>query len=350
MSTRRRAGIAAAVAAAQVGLAYRFAIAYRKRAGYPQRRAPVATPADLGMPFEGVHIPVDGLRLPAWFIPARDGAPGPGVVLVHGWESARDRTLPMAQFLHAAGFHCLTFDVRGHGANDREVLPISGGEFARDTLAAFEFLVARPEVTTGAVSGHSMGALGAVLAAAADRRIAALVLSAAPADPLRLTRLTFDLAGLPIPDPVAYPLAWLTARVYLRPRGHRVAEVDSIRAVRAYEGPLLLAHGALDAIVPLTHFERLRASAVTARAGRAGAAPFVDLVIEGGHHSWLYESETYRRSVARFLAQALGGPYPPDRAADLAAAVAAQRLREPEEPYGALANGTGVRAIIRSRP
>ena len=66
---------------------------------------------------------------PAWFIPARGGAPGPGVVLVHGWESARDRTLPMAVFLHAAGFHCLTFDVRGHGANPAEDLPLSAGEF-----------------------------------------------------------------------------------------------------------------------------------------------------------------------------------------------------------------------------
>ena len=45
----------------------------------------------------------DGIALPAWFIPARGGQPGPGVVLVHGWESARDRTLPMAVFLHAAG-------------------------------------------------------------------------------------------------------------------------------------------------------------------------------------------------------------------------------------------------------
>src|SRR5262245_44553014 len=181
------------------------------------------------MPFEDVVVPVDGLQLPAWFIPARDGAPGPGVVLVHGWESARDRTLPMAQFLHAAGFHTLAFDVRGHGANRPEALPISGGEVGRDTLAAADVLLARPEVTSVGISGHSMGGIGAVLAAAAEPRVAALVATATPADPLRLTRLTFRLAGLPIPDVIAYPLAWLTARVYLRPRGHRIREVDSIR-------------------------------------------------------------------------------------------------------------------------
>ena len=196
-----------------------------------------ATPADLGMPFEDTVVPVDGLDLPAWFIPARDGAPGPGVVLVHGWESGRDRTLPMAHFLHAAGFHCLMFDVRGHGANEPEILPISGGEFGRDTLAAVDVLFGRPEVTTGAVSGHSMGAIGAILAAAADPRVEALVATSGPAGPYRLTRQTFRLANLPIPDPIAYPLAWLTTRVFLRPRGHRVSEVSSIRAIAAYQGP-----------------------------------------------------------------------------------------------------------------
>ena len=170
------------------------------------------------------------------------------------------------------------------------------------------------------------------------------------ADPLRLTRLTFRLAGLPIPDVIAYPLAWLTARVFLRPRGHRITEVDSIRAIRAYQGPLLLAHGTLDAVVPLPHFERLKAAAVAARAGVSDAARVVELVIPDGQHSWLYEFESYRRGVAAFLAESLGGPFSPDEAADLAAAAASQRLPEPEEPFGALANGTGVRAMLRPPP
>jgi alpha-beta hydrolase superfamily lysophospholipase len=347
VSTVRRASIAAAVAAAQVGLAYRFALAYRARAGYPRRHDMQATPRDLGMPFEETVVPVDGLELPAWFIPARDGATGPGVVLVHGWESGRDRTLPMAQFLHAAGFHCLLFDVRGHGSNDAEQLPISGGEFGRDTLAAFEILLARPEVTVGAVSGHSLGAIGAFLAAAADPRIAALVATSGPAGPYRLTRQTFRLANLPLPDPIAYPLAWLTTRVFLRPRGHRVSEVSSIRAIATYQGPLLLAHGDTDAVVPLRHFERLRAAAVASRAGKADAAPVVDLVIEGGQHSWLYEFEAYRRTVARFLAAALGGPYSPDEAAERAAAVPAERLPEISEHFSEVEKGGGVRRLAR---
>ncbi|MBA2382216.1 MAG: alpha/beta fold hydrolase, partial [Chloroflexi bacterium] len=258
MPTIRRAGVLAAIAAAPFALAYRFALIYRGRAGFPTPRPPQRTPDDLGLAFETVGAPTaGGLTLPGWFIPAQGGRPGPGVALVHGWESARDRLLPMVEFLHAAGFHCLTVDVRGHGANPAETLPITAGEFGSDALAAWGALDARPEVTSGAILGHSMGAIGAILAAAAEPRIAAIVATSAPADPWRLTRQTFRLARLPIPDPIAYPLAWLTTQVYLRPRGHSVAQISATVALRRIRQPILLIHGSEDPVVPFAHLDRL---------------------------------------------------------------------------------------------
>jgi alpha-beta hydrolase superfamily lysophospholipase len=332
----RRASVLAAIAAAPFALAYRFALIYRGRAGYPRRNPPLITPAVLGLQFEELIVPAPGTGgLPAWFLPARGGAPGPGVALVHGWESARDRTLPMAQFLVAAGYHCLTVDVRGHGENPAETMPVSAGEFGADAQAAFDALMARPEVTIGAISGHSMGAIGAILAGAADDRVAAVVATSAPADPYRLTRQTFRLAHLPIPDPIAYPLAWLTTRVYLRPRGHRVATISASSALTAHHRPTLLVHGDLDDIVPVVHLERLLREA--AKSGRSVES----LVIAGGRHSWLYEFEEYRRAVAAFLATALGGPYSPVEAADRAAAVPAERLPTREPPFDAVEAGPG---------
>ena len=330
-----RAGIAAAVAAAQVGLAYRFALAYRARAGYPRRYPPLISPDVLGLPYETIDVPSGDLTLPGWFLPARGGAPGPGVALIHGWESARDRTLPMAVFLHAAGFHCLTIDVRAHGTNPPETLPMSAGEFGLDALAAFRALVARDEVTVGAVSGHSMGAIGAILAAAADPRVAAVVASSGPADPYRLTRQTVRIARLPIPDPIAYPLAWLTTRVYLKPRGHEVAEVSATTAIERYRGPVLLAHGAVDQVVPLAHMGRLAAAARRARAGDPSAGPVETLTVPDGLHSWLYEDRIYRATVARFLARALGGPLDPDAAAAIAASTPAERIPDGEPLFAA---------------
>jgi pimeloyl-ACP methyl ester carboxylesterase len=323
--------VISALAAAPFALAYRFALLYRGRAGYPRRQSPLITPADLGLAFEELTVPAPGTAgLPAWFLPARGGAPGPGIALVHGWESARDRTLPMAQFLIAAGFHCLTVDIRGHGDNPAETMPVSAGEFGADALAAFEALINRPEVTVGAISGHSMGAIGAILAGAADERVAAVVATSSPADPYRLTRQTFRLAHLPIPDVIAYPLAWLTTRVFLRPRGHRVGTVSASKALTAHDRPILLVHGDTDDVVPFIHLEWLLRAA--AKSGRTVES----LVIAGGHHSWLYEFEEYRRAVASFLATALGGPYSPAEAADRAAAVDAQRIPSGEAPFQAV--------------
>jgi alpha-beta hydrolase superfamily lysophospholipase len=317
----RRAGLVAAAAAIPVALAYRFALVYRVRAGYPRRHLPAMTPDAVGLAWEDVAVPTtDGLRLPAWFMPA-PASPAPAIILVHGWESARDRTLPHAQFLHAAGFAVLALDVRGHGANGPEALPVSVGEFAADTRAAVAWLGTRDDVTAIAVLGHSMGAAGALVAAASDPAIAAVVALAAPAGPYRLTRLTFRLAALPIPAPIAWPLAWLTTRVYLRPRGHRPNDVSATQAVRSIAAPVLLVQGGEDRILPLADLARLAGARHAARPDLVTET----LVVDGGGHSWLYELPAFRAAVARFLATSLGGPLDPEAAASLAEAVPAVR-------------------------
>ncbi len=368
----RRAGLLAALVAAPVAIGLRFALTYRARAGFPRRRSPIYRPDDLGLPFEDVMIEADGgaPALAGWWIPAPGGAPGPAVVLVHGWESARDRTLPNAQFLHAAGFHVLAFDVRGHGTNEPETLPLTAAEFGLDARAAARWAMARPDVTRVAILGHSMGGVGALLAGASDPAVAAIVAVSAPAGPYRLTRHTFRLAHLPIPDPVAYPLAWLTTHVFLRPRGHAVEAVSATRAIRRIRSPLLLVHGTADDVVPPGNVVRLARAArraheaATRRARRAsttgsdaaGSIPRSRLlVIRGGGHSWLYEDPRYRAEVARFLATALGGPLGPDAAAAAARAVPAARLPDTVTGFSAIEDEPGgfrtlARSIIRRAP
>jgi pimeloyl-ACP methyl ester carboxylesterase len=344
----RRIAAAAALASAPFAFAWRFAHLYRDRAGYPRQHRPTHDPSALGLPFEDLTVPSGELNLPAWWIPANDGAPGPAVLLVHGWESARDRTLPTAWFLHAAGFHVLTFDVRGHGLNAPETLPMSAGEFGTDALAGFHAMIDRPEVTGGAILGHSFGAIGSLLAAAAEPRVAAVVATSTPADPIRLTRQTFRLARLPIPDPIAYPLAWWTSRVYLQPRGHRNSEVSASEAARRYRGPILFIHGDADKVVPVSHLGRLEAAARGARDNDQNAGPVESLVIPGGEHSWLYEFPAYRVTVTRFLAQALPCRETPERAAQLAEAVPCVRLPDTDGQLGALDEEPGgFRSLAR---
>jgi pimeloyl-ACP methyl ester carboxylesterase len=349
----RRAGITAALTLAPLA-AWRFAHAYRSRAGYPRQHAPDHEPSDLGLAFESVGVPtVDDVLLPAWWIPARDGEEtsvrAPAVLLVHGWESARDRTLPNALILNAIGFHVLTIDVRGHGENPPELLPLTAGEFAADTLAGVHWLLDRPDVAGVGILGHSMGAIGAVVAAAAEPRVGAVVAIATPADPYRLTRQTFHLASLPLPDVIAYPLAWLTTHVFLQPRGHTVASVSASEAIATYAGPILLVQGTDDRVVPPSHLERLARRVRRARAEDPGAAPVEVLSIEGGHHSWLFEFPAYRAVVARFLTRSLGGPLDPNVAAAIATDVPAVRLTDGGPGFSALEGEPGgIRTLARA--
>jgi alpha-beta hydrolase superfamily lysophospholipase len=339
----RRAGLLAAIAALPFAIAYRFALVYRVRAGYPRRHPPAFDPADVGLAFESLTIPTaDGIEIPAWWIPAgRD--PAPGVVLVHGWESSRDRTLPHAEVIHALGMHVLTIDVRGHGANGPEALPLSVGEYALDTLAAVAELRRRPEITSIGLLGHSMGAAGVLVAAASDPGVDAVIAVAAPAGPHRLTRQTFRLAHLPIPGVIAWPLAWLTTRVYLRPRGHSVSSISAGRAVRSIAAPVMLVHGSDDGVVPASDLARLAA----ARRSAVPAAVTETLLVDGGYHSWLYEFPAYRAAIGRFLARSLGGAHSPDDAARIAEAVPAVRLPDPERLVTLDEEPGGLRSLAR---
>lgn len=342
-------GLTAALTVGGPIAAWRFAHAYRARAGYPHRHPPDHDPSFLGLAFEELTIRSGGVNLPAWWIPARDGIPGPVVVLIHGWESSRDRTLPNAQILHAIGMHVLTLDVRGHGTNPPEELPLTAGEFGEDALAGVRTALARSDVTAVGILGHSMGAIGALLAAAAEPRVRGVVAASAPADPYRLTRQTFRLAKLPLPGPLAWPLAWLTTHVFLSPRGHTVRGVSAARAIATYQGPVLLVHGDADRVVPIGHVRRLEAVVEAARKDQPDAAPVEVLVIPGGEHSWLYEFSAYRGAVARFLTRALDGPLTPGNAEAIARATPAARLPQREHPFSAMEGEPGgVRTLVNA--
>lgn len=348
MRSRRRIGLTAALTVGPIA-AWRFAQAYRARAGYPHRHPPEHDPSLLGLEFEALAIPSEGVDLPAWWIPARHGVPGPAVLLVHGWESARDRTLPNAHILNAIGFHVLTLDIRGHGDNPPEELPLTAGEFGLDALAGVRALLDRPDVTGVGILGHSMGGIGALLAAAAEPRVGAVVAASTPADPYRLTRLTFRLAKLPLPGPFAYPLAWLTTHVFLEPRGHTVRSVSAARAIETYTGPVLLIHGDADRVVPIGHLSRLEKSARRAREDEPDAGEVEVLVIPGGEHSWLYEFASYRGAIARFFTEALGGPLTAGKAERIARDTPAARLPQREHPFSAIeADPGGVRTLVRA--
>ena len=373
--------------------AYRFALRYRERVGLP-RRSPVETsPAEFGLAFETVEIPAGDHTLSGWFVPAEsDGltpprrraataaaatesptatakaaakgatakgaakvkgataasatakgataasAPRPAIVIVHGWESNKGRTFAHVRYLHAAGFHCLVFDVRGHGDNPPETVTMSVPEFADDTVAAARWLAARPEVSAVGVLGHSMGGAGAIIAASREPSIRAVVSLSAPSDLTRMTRQTFDMGEKHIPEPIATPLAWFTAAIMLVPRHHSVEDASALVAAARYRGPLLLIHGGKDNGVPVEHLELIGRAAVAKRTAADG--PVETLVLPEFGHRWLYEDAGCRRKIATFFGRCLGGPIAPETAGHFAANCVVERPPDPIYGFGAMATKT----------
>ena len=150
------------------------------------RSVPISRPND-----EQVKLPANGFSLAGTLSkPANaDTRPLPAVVLIGGSGTAdRDELVfgvpifgQLAGAIADAGFVVLRYDKRGVGQSGGRLESASLADFADDLRAAVRFLSARKDIDRKriAVVGHSEGGAVAMMAAAKDKRIAALVLVAA---------------------------------------------------------------------------------------------------------------------------------------------------------------------------
>ena len=132
------------------------------------------TPAQYGLTYQNVAFrTADGVRLSAWYIPARNGA---AAVVLPGSGSTRTTVLPQAAVLARHGYGALLVDGRGHGRSGGQAMDF-GWWGDRDIAAAVSFLARQPGVRPGkiAVVGESMGGEQALAAMGADPRIRAVV-------------------------------------------------------------------------------------------------------------------------------------------------------------------------------
>src|SRR5690349_17375755 len=132
-----------------------------------------ATPASYGFAYRDVAFrTADGIRLSAWYIPARTDA---AVVLLPGAGETRTAVLGQAAVLARHGYGALLVDTRGHGRSAGHAMDF-GWWGGRDLAAAVSFLARQPGVLAGkiAVLGESMGGEQALAAIGADSRIRAV--------------------------------------------------------------------------------------------------------------------------------------------------------------------------------
>ena len=236
-------------------------------------RLPISdTPARFNLPFDMVQFQAtDGLRLEGWKIPADPASSW--IILCHGVGSNRADLLDIAAGLHKAGLNLFLFDFRGHGGSAGATTSF-GWQEQRDLEGALVFLGQQPDVAERpyGVYGISMGGSAALMVAARDERIGAIVVDS-PYTNLEesLGRHLSLLYSLPRVPFLWFVLSTYRLRFGIWPRRASPEECVS----RLGRRPLLLIQGARDSRTP----------AQGAKAMVAKATGPKDLwVIEGAGH------------------------------------------------------------------
>ena len=233
-------------------------------------------------------------ELAGWTIHAVHGAPA--VILVHGFKTSREEMLPWARFLHEAGYNVLLFDTRGCGKSGGSTVGLGATE-PRDISLAVELARGEFGTTKVAVLGISLGAGAAILAAATDPHVSAVVADSAWTDQdLQLSRLSFlPLGAFRVPLP---PYGIAAVNAFVAADVARARPLDAIGAISPR--PVLLIHSADDdnATTPVEGARKLFAA--------AGEPKDLWVAPRGGHVGAINAfPEEYRARVLAFLKGAL---------------------------------------------
>ncbi len=252
-----------------------------------------------------VHFPArDGrARIDAWYLAAkpRRGA----VVLVHGKDACRgdelkSPTFALVRTLLDAGLSVLCIDLRGHGTSSNARLSYGWHE-RHDVLGAVDYLIERG-YTPGRIGvlGASMGGAAALLAAAQERAIGAVVTDSAFADFHQMIHRQYTkLARLPH---CFLPGALVIGRLFMGVEVRRVRPLDHMAQLRGR--PVLLIHAEGDRFVPADDASAL---------ARAAGAECWRTESDGHIGSYRHLPRAYTERVVAFFATHLDPNTPPPR-------------------------------------
>jgi pimeloyl-ACP methyl ester carboxylesterase len=173
----------------------------------------------------------------------------PAVLFVHGWGGSQSQDLSRARDASGLGCVSLTIDLRGHDLSAPRSQTVSRAENLNDLLAAYDWLVERPNVDASAVAvvGISYGGyLAAILSAMRPVRWLAL----------RAPALYKD-------EGWALPKRQLHADTNLRDyRLGRIAPLENraLHACSRFRGDALIIESERDDIVPRPVIENYKAA------------------------------------------------------------------------------------------
>jgi fermentation-respiration switch protein FrsA (DUF1100 family) len=208
---------------------------------------------------------LDGVRLVAWYAPAKQGKPT--ILYFHGNAGNAAARVEKIETMRTGGNGVFYLNNRGYGGSAGK--PAEAANVA-DAVAAYDYLVDRGVGADQIVAyGESLGS-GQAVQLAAKRKLRAVVLEAPLASTVDVGRATYWFLplGLILTD--------------------QFRNVDQIKQVKV---PVLVVHGENDEVIPLSHGKRIY--------GAANEPKRLE-VVPGAAHNDLFEHGAWTR-VQGFL-------------------------------------------------
>lgn len=211
---------------------------------------------EAGLPYEEVAFPTtDGLMLRGWFIPAEQ-PDAPAIIYAPATGHDQRSGLSLVPAFHRAGYHVLLFSYRGHALSDGQKGAFTYGDAeSRDVDAAVRFLSEVKGIRHIGLIGHSVGAASAILSAARNPEVGAVVAVA----PFNCMAEVWSTSRPPLVP--TFLLDW-TMWAVERLRGFRREQVCPVEVVaQIAPRPLLILHGTEDRRITEAQVRRLFAAA-----------------------------------------------------------------------------------------
>ena len=222
----------------------------------PFRKADSDPLAEVGLEYEDVAFPTtDGLELRGWFFPAAQ-PDAPAMIYAPATSHDQRSGLSLVPSFHNAGYNVLLFSYRGHALSDGRKGQFTYGEAeSRDVEAAAQFLSESKGIDRISVVGHSAGAVSAILSAARNPLIGAVV-AVAPFN--CVTEVWQTSRPSLVPAPILSWALWVAEKT----RGFDREDVCPVQVVEQIAPrPLLVIHGTEDRRITEEQVQELFAAA-----------------------------------------------------------------------------------------
>jgi fermentation-respiration switch protein FrsA (DUF1100 family) len=232
-----------------IGVLFAVAVYVVEALTRPKKSSPfdnyTFSPYELGLPAEAVTFaPLHGdYKVRGWYL--SDPEATTTILVCPGYRSRMADVLGISAHLWKAGHNVLAFEYHGHGT---EVgVPVTlGYREINDFLGAVAYAKERAPQTRLGVVGYSMGAAVAIMAAARNEDVEAIVADSAFATQLNVVDYNLRRA---IRVPSA-PFTWVADYLLGWRAGYHFNQVEPLRDIaRIAPRPVLIIHGGKDSIV-----------------------------------------------------------------------------------------------------